>query len=81
MEARDYVISSTFSLICCILNVALAHIATVGKAMSSSLEEVAYLILRKHDVDFAGSIVRCKAKEVLHQAHLDINDINKICCI
>ena len=30
---------------------ALAHIATVGKAMSSS-EEVAYPILRKHDVDY-----------------------------
>ena len=29
----------------------LAHIATVGKAMSSS-EEVAYPILRKHDVDY-----------------------------
>ena len=28
-----------------------AHIATVGKAMSSS-EEVAYPILRKHDVDY-----------------------------
>ena len=39
------------SLICRILNVALAHIATVGKAMSSS-EEVAYPILRKHDVDY-----------------------------
>jgi len=41
----------TFSLSCCILNAALAHIATVGKAMSSS-EEVAYPILRKHDVDY-----------------------------
>ena len=29
----------------------LAHIATVGKAMSSS-EEVAYPILRKHDVSY-----------------------------
>ena len=29
----------------------LAHIATVGKAMSST-EEVAYPILRKHDVDY-----------------------------
>ena len=28
-----------------------AHIATVGKAMSSS-EEIAYPILRKHDVDY-----------------------------
>ncbi len=41
----------TFSLSCRILNAALAHIATVGKAMSSS-EEVAYPILRKHDVDY-----------------------------
>ena len=29
----------------------IAHIATVGKAMSSS-EEVAYPILRKHDVEY-----------------------------
>ncbi len=30
---------------------AIAHIATVGKAMSSS-EAVSYPILRKHDVDY-----------------------------
>ncbi len=33
------------------LNICVAHIATVGKAMSSR-EEVAYPILRKHDVDY-----------------------------
>ncbi|SRR5258707_15283843 len=33
------------------LDICVAHIATVGKAMSSR-EEVAYPILRKHDVDY-----------------------------